>query len=396
MNDITIYIIDDEPEMVELLSDVVELAGLNVQGYTLASKFFEKVIHYNPGDILLLDLNMPEMDGVEVMRKLSTQQNQPALILISGTDKGLLSAAEKLGKAHNLDIITVLSKPVNIYNLIPLLNRKNITAHTDHLSNYLNPLDSSLTKADLHYAIQNNQLVLYYQPQLEISTGKLTSVEALVRWNHPEQGLIFPDRFIPLAEHSGLIGDLTSWVVNETMYQNQQWLKQNLKMSVSVNISADDVMSLNLPEQITELLNNNSLDPSSLTLEVTESALMGELVTSLDILTRLRLKGIKLSIDDFGTGYSSLSQLHKIPFTELKTDRSFVDKITTDSEARAIVKTCIILGHEINMKVVAEGVEDQQTWELLSNLGCDIAQGYFIAKAMPGDVFVDWVNSRNL
>jgi EAL domain-containing protein (putative c-di-GMP-specific phosphodiesterase class I) len=108
------------------------------------------------------------------------------------------------------------------------------------------------------------------------------------------------------------------------------------------------------------------------------------------------LKGIKLSIDDFGTGYSSLSQLHKIPFTELKTDRSFVDKITTDSEARAIVKTCIILGHEINMKVVAEGVEDQQTWELLSNLGCDIAQGYFIAKAMPGDVFVDWVNSRNL
>jgi len=145
-----------------------------------------------------------------------------------------------------------------------------------------------------------------------------------------------------------------------------------------------------LPEQLDRLLKNNELDPSLFILEITESALMGELATSLDILTRLRMKGIQLSIDDFGTGYSSLSQLYRIPFTELKIDLSFVMKMAQDDEARGIVKTCIILGHELKMKVVAEGVEDQETLSLLKQMGCDIAQGYYIAKPMPADKILNW------
>ena len=149
-----------------------------------------------------------------------------------------------------------------------------------------------------------------------------------------------------------------------------------------------------MPEQLSKLLEDNKLDPNRLVLEVTESALMGELVTSLDILTRLRLKGLKLSIDDFGTGYSSLSQLHKVPFTELKIDQSFVGKISEDDEARAIVKTCIMLGHELNMKVVAEGVENEDVLEHLRRLGCDVAQGYHISRPVSEEDLVAWIKTR--
>ncbi|MCP4040522.1 MAG: EAL domain-containing protein, partial [Gammaproteobacteria bacterium] len=167
---------------------------------------------------------------------------------------------------------------------------------------------------------------------------------------------------------------------DQAVQQEQQWQSAGIELPVAVNISAGDITSLTLPEQLAELLEDNKLDPKRLTLEVTEGVLMGELVTSLDILTRLRLKGIRLSIDDFGTGYSSLSQLHRVPFSELKIDRGFVAHMTKDDEARAIVKTCNQLGQELNMRVVAEGVEDQLSWDLLADLGCDLAQGYFIAR----------------
>ena len=388
----TVYLIDDEPELVELLSDVVELAGLKAQGYTQASQFFEQVEVFSPNSILVLDLNMPGMDGIEVMRQLARTENPPVLILISGTDIGLLKAAEKLGQAHQLQIIATLSKPVNIDALLNQLRH-----HTSISKQYQStPVATSeiLTAEELKFAISKDQLTLHYQPQLDMKTGKLTGVESLVRWNHPTLGMIYPDRFIPLAEESGLIGELTHWVIDHSVRQNQLWLQQDILITLSINISANDITSLSLPEQMTKLLAENQVDPTFLTMEVTESALMGELITSLDILTRLRLKGINLSIDDFGTGYSSLSQLHKIPFTELKIDRSFVDSINEDPEAKAIVKTCIILAHELNMKAVAEGIENQQTWDILVELGCDIAQGYFISRPMPGNELAGWVKNR--
>ncbi len=388
----TVYLIDDEPEMLELLTDIIEFVDLQVQGYTRATDFFREVEEFIPDSILILDLNMPEMDGIEVMRQLSTMQNQPQVILISGTDIGLLSAAEKLGQAHNLQILASFSKPINIDNILNLLG-KHVSTTSKKRSNQ-SLFQNSITADELQLAIISDQLTLHYQPQLSMKTGKLLAVESLVRWNHPTLGLIYPDQFIPFAEKNNLISELTHWVITHSIKQNQQWLQQNLFLPMSINISADDITSLTLPEQVSTLLRENKLDSTMLTLEITESALMGELVTSLDILTRLRLKGISLSIDDFGTGYSSLSQLHKIPFTELKIDHSFVNKICNDPEARSIVKTCIILAHELNMKAVAEGIEDQQSWDILVELGCDIAQGYLIAKPMPGEKIPDWAKSQ--
>ncbi len=393
MTQTTVYLIDDESELVELLSDAVELAGLNARGYTRASRFFEQTTLFEPDSILVLDLHMPEMDGIEVMRRLARMDDPPALILISGHDAGVLHAAEKLGRAHNLEILASLGKPVSINRFQQLLARHN-PGIAGQGGNGPRAADQALAPAELHKAIRNDHLTLHYQPQLDIATGRLTGVEALVRWQHPERGLIFPDQFIPLAERNNLMGALTHWVIDGAVQQEQQWRKNGLAVSVAANISAADITSLTLPEQLGDLLAGNKLDPSRLTLEVTESALMGELVTSLDILTRLRLKGFGLSIDDFGTGYSSLSQLHRVPFTELKIDRSFVSNIADDTEARAIVKTCILLGHELNMRVVAEGVETEDHLKLLKALGCDVAQGYFFSKPLPSNKLLAWVGAH--
>ena len=190
------------------------------------------------------------------------------------------------------------------------------------------------------------------------------------------------------------MGELTYWMIRKVAAQAQRWQSAGIPLVVSVNISALDITTLTLPEQLSELLMSNKLDPTLLTLEVTESELMGELVTSLDILTRLRLKGIGLSIDDFGTGYSSLLQLHRVPFSELKIDRCFIAGMTTDAEAYAIVKTCIILGHELGMRVVAEGVETKAQLHELNELECDSAQGFFFSRPVPEKELTAWVSAR--
>ena len=390
----TIYLLDDEEALVELHCEVAELAGFNAQGFTRASQFFEQVAEFETGSVMVLDLHMPEMDGIEVMRRLAKMPNPPALILISGHDVGVLLSAEKLCRAHGLEVISSLRKPLSVDTLLQLFEQHIPNANRQtHKDSRL--VADDITLVELQHAIRNEQLVLHFQPQIEIATNQLSGIEALVRWQHPEQGLIYPDRFIALAEQNGLMAELTHWVIDKTVKQEQLWQAAGLTTTMSVNISALDITGLMLPEQLAELLKNNELAPTRLTLEVTESALMGELVTSLDILTRLRLKGIRLSIDDFGTGYSSLSLLHRVPFTELKIDRSFVSNMSEDKEARAIVKTCILLGHELSMRVVAEGVEMEEDFALLKQMGCDLDQGYFIARPMPGSELLAWAETRN-
>lgn len=390
-----VYLIDDEPGMLDLLADVVEMAGMEPRTYTRATEFFEVIDTVDSNAILVLDLFMPEMDGIEVMRRLAEVPNPPALILISGHDTGVLHSAEELGRAHSLKILASLSKPVSVVKFQSLLRPLAIPGQDvkslDHKSSW-----RGFTPRDLQRAIMEDELVLHFQPQLDIEHGEIAGVEALVRWQHPEQGLIGPDRFIPLAERFGWMEGLTSLVLNKAIHQVQKWKDAKFDITVSINISADNITSVALPEQLAALLREKKLDPTRLTLEVTESSLIGELATSLDILTRLRMKGIKLSIDDFGTGYSSLVQLHRMPFTELKIDRSFVSNMTDDAEARAIVKTCILLGHDLGMQVVAEGIEQPSHLNLLWQMGCDIAQGYLLSRPVPGDDLLAWANNGSL
>ena len=387
-----VYLIDDEPDILQILRDVVELCGLEAHCFSQADDFINEIHCFEGSNILILDLQMPKIDGIEVIRHLAKMENSPELILMSGQDAAVLSAAENLAVAHALVVRGTLEKPLSIARLRSLLEPQTAIRRTK-LTGDLKSAVRDVSVEELREALDLDQFVLRYQPKEEfaVSGASKYSAECLVRWQHPTQGLIYPDRFIALVERQGWMPDLTTIVFNQAIRQQRQWQKDGLQINLSINVSASDITSLILPETVSRLLADNELDTTTITLEVTESELMGELTTSLDVLTRLRLKGVRLSIDDFGTGYSSLLQLFRMPFSELKIDQSFVSKMVVDMEALAIVKACILLGEQFNMRVVAEGVEDRATKELLAELGCQAVQGYFIAKPMAAEDLRSWL-----
>ena len=245
---------------------------------------------------------------------------------------------------------------------------------------------------ELRHSIEKHELVLYYQPKIDLATGRTTGVEALVRWRHPQKGLILPDEFITLAEHTGFIKSLTLWVLNEGIRQYRVWRQAGIEVSVSVNLSARNLQDLQLPEQIAELLRTDGPKPGQLELEITESAIMADPARAMEILTRLRGMGIRFSIDDFGAGYSSLGYLKKLPVDEVKIDKSFVIGMAANEDDAVIVRSTIDLAHNLGLKVVAEGVESQKIWERLVAMGCDAAQGYYMCRPIPADELTRWLS----
>jgi len=248
--------------------------------------------------------------------------------------------------------------------------------------------------AELRRAIQDGQLLLHYQPIIFLKTGEVGGFEALVRWQHPQRGVVAPTEFIPLAEQSGLIQPLTRWVLGAALAQPRQWPSRNGPMTVSVNISMRNLLDPELPDTIAQLLEAHRAPPTSLRLEVTENVIMAEPERTSQTLTRLRELGVGLSIDDFGTGYSSLAYLQRLPVDQLKIDRAFVTPMATDAGSAAIVQAAIDLAHNLRLAVVAEGVEDRRSCDLLLALGCEMAQGYYISRPMPDHEIQRWLQNR--
>ena len=386
-----LLVLDDERDIGEFVRDVAIESGFDALASDRPEAF--PSIYTNDIDVVVLDLMMPGTDGIEIIRFLAEQRSKSFIILISGYNAGVLHSAQALASEHGLHVIGSLTKPIRYVELEQLLEL--VPALVPARTN----ADASLFETpgidEFHAAIRNGEIVPHYQPQLDFTSQTLVGVEALVRWEHPHRGLLPAGLVLNLAHEADLLSEMTSSVLSQSLIQCSEWQAAGLKTLVSINMSADMFKDLELPKLLEEQLRAHRLEPAQIILEVTESALMQELVKSLDTLTRLRMKGIALSIDDFGTGYSSLVQLHRIPFSEMKIDRSFVLNALTDEEALAIVKITIMLGHEHGRKVVAEGIENQQTWDLLARLGCDVAQGYFIAKPMPGDELLTWARSRS-
>jgi diguanylate cyclase (GGDEF)-like protein len=247
--------------------------------------------------------------------------------------------------------------------------------------------------SDLRHAIENKYLEIHYQPVAEMATGKVVSAESLLRWNHKTRGYIPPDEFIPLAEQTGLLNPLTFWVLEKTFQQCAIWRQTGLDIGMSVNISMQSLHDAKLPVMIKSLIDNNSVKPTCLTLEITESAIMTDPLRTRDILKSLSALGASLSIDDFGTGYSSLSYLKQLPVKVMKIDRSFVMEMVNNENDNVIVKATIDMAHSLGLKVVAEGVNSKQCWNMLREMECDYAQGYYIRKAMTSDEFIAWNKS---
>ena len=248
---------------------------------------------------------------------------------------------------------------------------------------------------DLRRAIESDGLQLAFQPKVAVATRRVTSVEALVRWTHPKLGPIPPAEFVPLAEQTGGSRQLTDWVLRTAIRQMAEWRRRNLTLDVAINLSAGDIVDAGLGDVILRLLAEYRVAATSLVLEITESAMMRDPVTAARNMELLRVAGVRFAIDDFGTGYSSLSQLRKLPVDELKIDRSFVSRAHLDADDASIVSSTIELGHNLGLKVVAEGVEVAETLLMLRKLGCDYAQGYLISKPMPADEVAAYVREAN-
>jgi EAL domain-containing protein (putative c-di-GMP-specific phosphodiesterase class I) len=241
---------------------------------------------------------------------------------------------------------------------------------------------------ELRDAVDNGTFVLHYQPQLDLRTGEILAVEALIRWPHPRLGLVPPLKFIPLAEDAGLMKELTTWVLNEALTQCAQWRSSGRTLAVSVNVTATNLLEEGFTGLVVELLEKNSLPGTALLIEITETSIITDFARSKAVIEELRDLGIIVSIDDFGAGFTSLAYLSSLAVGELKLDRGFITGLGTEGKERdlELVRATIQLGHDMRLRVVAEGIEDVDTLDLLSDLGCDRAQGYFISRPMPANL----------
>ncbi|MFQ5660366.1 MAG: bacteriohemerythrin [Gammaproteobacteria bacterium] len=383
-----LLIIDDEADICDFVSYVAESVGYETVSINQAEKLQE--LDISDINIIVLDLFMPGTDGVETIRYLADKGSQAAILLISGHDPDVLHSAQEIAIERGLDVIGSLAKPISYDALLGLIidikppEKRAVVQCRQTLS---------LAQEELQKAIERREIVPFYQPKVRLATRAVTGSEALARWQHPDKGLIAPVLFIPLFEKHALIKEVTQLMLEQALEQCGAWNRSGKRLQISVNLSPTVLNDLALPDQLIQHITDYNVDPSQLIIEVTESALFDELTDSLDILTRLRMKGFHLSIDDFGTGYSSMQQLMRAPFTELKIDQSFVKHADTDKEACNICESTIELGHKLGMTVIAEGIETEAVWELLNNAGCDDGQGYYMGKPMPAEEFEPWLDA---
>ena len=341
-------------------------------------------------EFLLLLPGSNEEQGMEVAQKILGSISEPFIV-----DGHALEIGASIGIAvypfHADDPNSLIRRAdVAMYGA---KNKRNGCNIYDPKDDQYNPGRLTLM-TELRQAIEQNQLCLYYQPKIDIQTNRCIGVEALVRWIHPKKGQIQPSAFVCSAEKSGTIKSLTQWVLRNAIEQSIQWSKQGLELDVSVNISARDFQDPELLHLIENLISVSELDPSNLTLELTESAVMTDTKRAFDSLSELDKMGIKLSIDDFGTGYSSLDYLKRLPVDELKIDRSFVVDMTTNKNDAAIVRSTIDLAHNLGLNVVAEGVEDQVALDLLKEMNCDAMQGYFTSRPLPAEKVIEFLSEH--
>ena len=251
--------------------------------------------------------------------------------------------------------------------------------------------DRMALQSELRHAIVNDELILHYQPKIDFNAGQVSGVEALVRWQHPKHGLMSPDKFIPLAEQSGLIKPLTKWVLKTALRQCEEWYRAGMHLSMAVNVSAISIQDPEFPDQMEKMLEDFDVPAGQLEIEITETAVMSEPVRAVECIRRLSALGFQVAIDDFGTGYSSMAYLKELLVAKIKIDKSFVKDMAVNHNDAVIVRSTVELGHNLGLKVVAEGVEDQMAWDKLKGLGCDSAQGYYMSRPLPTKDFMDWL-----
>jgi EAL domain-containing protein (putative c-di-GMP-specific phosphodiesterase class I) len=364
-----VLILDDDEQIAAIIGELAARVGFRADMIGDPSRFRSYLQQAEPA-LVVLDLQMPGFDGVEALRIMAEIQCRSRVLLVTGMDLRTIGTTEEYARRRGLNLVGSLQKPFAPPELL------------EHLRRVWN-LNAPLQVVDLERAIHENELLLYYQPivrRFADHRWDVCSVEALLRWNHPERGLLNPDAFIGMGEDGGLARPMTDFVLRRGVEQLRAWRSQNFGIGLRVNVPAQLIADLDFPDRLQSLLLEHDIDPAMLTLEITETAMLDRQENTMDILSRLRIKEINLAIDDFGIGYSSLTQLFRMPFNEMKIDRSLVQKIPEHREARIMVEALVDLAHKLNLTTCAEGVEHPEALEFLYRVGCDEAQGYLISR----------------
>jgi EAL domain-containing protein (putative c-di-GMP-specific phosphodiesterase class I)/FixJ family two-component response regulator len=341
-------------------------------------------------DIIISDLDMPGMDGMELIRHLGDTGSPVAMILSSAIDRAVLSSVATMTKAYGLTLLGAIEKPVTVRKLEAIIASYRPPRPKSDRPRAPAP---SFSLEEIQEALRNKEFEPFFQPKIDLATGTVEGAEALARWRHPEKGIVGPYAFIGVMEDGGLIDELTWVMLEKSAQQRRVWAECGLELSISVNLSLKSLIDTDIADRITQIVQGRGTDPRHIVLEVTETAAMTQVGRALENLARLRMRGFRLSIDDYGTGYSSMQQLTRIAFTELKVDQSFVMSAADTEASRIIVETSLDMARKLNMTSVAEGVETQARWDLLCMLGCDLVQGYFIARPIAAADFIPWCKS---
>ncbi len=341
----------------------------------------------SPICLVLTDLDMPGMDGLQLIRHLTERQLTENLIVASARDPRLLEVVESMGSDNTqMHLLGTLAKPIALPALQAILRR--LGQQDDHA--YATER-GPVAQDEIELGIAQRQFIPYFQPKVCIGSGELKGVEALARWQHPQRGVVGPLEFIAAIEGTALMEPFTLLMVEQSLRRLVGWHAAGMgQLSMSINLSADNIASDSFVEKLDQLAHAFRVKPECLIWEVTETAVMRNLSQSLSNLGRLRLKGFGLAMDDYGIGYSTMQQLARCPFTELKIDRSFVDGAAQRQSRRVMLESAVEMGRRLGVTTVAEGVEQDIDWQLLRELGCDVAQGYLLAKPMPAAELFDW------
>lgn len=383
----TVLLVDDDPVQLAILESYFLGQGANqvykadngVSALTLIEK------HSNEIELILCDLKMPEMDGIEFMRHLKGSAYIGPIAILSSADRFLIESAEKLAIIHGLNVIGTIRKPMSKDKLDGLVSKAAET-RVDALTDSTPHVDGAF----LSEAIESGQIKPFYQPKTETSTQKVIGVEALARWIHPELGIINPSVFIPVAEQEGLMRKLTCSIIHASIKDAKAWKAHGINIKIAINATTSLLSDLDFPDRLFQRLEEAGIDRTRYIFEVTEASMLEANANTMEVLARFRIKGMDISIDDFGTGFSNIEQLRKFPYSELKIDQSFIFNGLTDTFADASVKASVVLGRELNMRLVAEGVETREQWDYVADQGIDQVQGFFVARPMPADDFQSW------